>query len=142
MVVKTELCAFSEYRIYPGHGMKFVRRDGQPVIMSSSKCRQMLNQRKKPAKLMWTQAWRRLNKKGKEEGGSKRRTKRTVKAQKAIVGASLDELKKKRLAKPTNVATQAALKEVKNTQKTKPHASTYANKKPDNKATNKRPAKR
>jgi hypothetical protein len=33
----------------------------------------MMNQRKKPAKLMWTQAWRRLNKKGKEEGASKRR---------------------------------------------------------------------
>jgi hypothetical protein len=38
------------------------------------------------------------------------RTKRTVKAQKAIVGASLEELKKKKVTKPTNVATQAALK--------------------------------
>ena len=25
MVVKTELCAFSEYRIYPGHGIKFIK---------------------------------------------------------------------------------------------------------------------
>ena len=23
------MCAFSEYRIYPGHGQKFIRRDGQ-----------------------------------------------------------------------------------------------------------------
>ena len=25
MVVKTELCAFSEYRIYPGHGIRFIK---------------------------------------------------------------------------------------------------------------------
>ena len=25
MVVKTEHCAFSEYRIYPGHGIKFIK---------------------------------------------------------------------------------------------------------------------
>jgi large subunit ribosomal protein L24e len=68
MVVKTELCAISEYRIYPGHGIRFIRRDGQPVILGSSKAKSMMQQRKKPAKLMWTQAWRRLNKKGKDEG--------------------------------------------------------------------------
>ena len=39
MVVKTELCAFSEYRIYPGHGQKYVRRDGQLVTVSTSKVR-------------------------------------------------------------------------------------------------------
>lgn len=33
----------------------------------------MYNQRKKPAKLTWTQAWRRLNKKGKEEGVVKKK---------------------------------------------------------------------
>jgi ribosomal protein L24E len=26
---RTELCAFSEYRVYPGHGQRFIRRDGQ-----------------------------------------------------------------------------------------------------------------
>ena len=67
MVVKTELCAFSEFRIYPGHGIRFIRRDGQPVLLATSKAKSMIQQRKKPAKLMWTQAWRRLNKKGKEE---------------------------------------------------------------------------
>lgn len=29
MVVKTDLCAFSETRIYPGRGTRFVRKDGQ-----------------------------------------------------------------------------------------------------------------
>ena len=118
MVVKTELCAFSEYRIYPGHGMRFVRRDGQPVIISSAKCRCMINQRKKPSKLVWTQAWRRLNKKGKDEGAARKKTRRTAKAQRAIVGASIEDIKKRRLApKVKNVATEAALKEVKDRKK-------------------------
>ena len=33
----------------------------------------MLNQRKKPAKLTWTLAWRRLNKKTKDDNASKKK---------------------------------------------------------------------
>ena len=114
MVVKTELCAFSEYRIYPGHGMKFVRRDGQPVLLGTAKCKRLLNNRKKPAKLMWTQAWRRLNKKLRDDGAVKRKVRKAVKVQRAIVGASLEDLQKKKQAtKPKSEATEAALKEVK-----------------------------
>lgn len=28
MVIKTDLCAYSEYRIYPGRGKRFVAKDG------------------------------------------------------------------------------------------------------------------
>ena len=55
MVIKTDTCSFSEFRVYPGHGMRFVRRDGAMLILSSSKTKGLLNQRKKPAKLHWTQ---------------------------------------------------------------------------------------
>ncbi len=58
MVVKTDLCSFSENRIYPGHGIRFIRRDGQTLIFANSKSKSLYNQRKKPAKLQWTQAWR------------------------------------------------------------------------------------
>jgi len=111
--VKTELCAFSEYRIYPGHGRKFVRRDGQAVLLSTSKCHSMVVQRKKPAKLMWTQSWRRLNKKGLDSGVTRKKSRKTVKIQRAIVGVSLDEIKKRTVSRKVNVATEAALKEVK-----------------------------
>lgn len=37
MVIKTELCAFSETRIYPGHGSRFVRKDGQ-VSATTAAC--------------------------------------------------------------------------------------------------------
>jgi large subunit ribosomal protein L24e len=120
---RTELCAFSEYRIYPGHGQKFIRRDGQPVTLSSSKCKRLLINRKKPAKLMWTQAWRRLNKKGKDEGVVRKKARRVVKAVRAIVGASLDDIKQKKAAvakaQKAAPATEAALKEVKDRTKAK-----------------------
>ena len=63
MVIKTQLCAFSESRIYPGHGSMCCRRDGQTFWLSSKKAKSMYNQRKKPQKIAWTQAWRRLHKK-------------------------------------------------------------------------------
>eukprot|EP01039_Chlorochromonas_danica_P007941 gene7941-8760_t len=123
MVVKTELCAFSEYRIYPGHGQRFIRKDGQPVTLSTSKCKRLLLNRKKPAKLMWTQAWRRLNKKGKDEGIVRKKARRVVKTARAIVGATLEDIHKKRqlaskAQKTATAATEAALKEVKDRTKT------------------------
>ncbi len=118
--VRTEMCAFSEMRVYPGHGIRLIRRDGQPVLLGSSKVKSLLKQGKKPGKLMWTQTWRRLNKKGKDDGGArKKRVKKTVVAR-AISGVSVDVLKSMRkvgVAKPKNAATEAALKEVKEKKK-------------------------
>merc|ERR1719393_125569 len=73
----------------------------------------MFSQRIKPAKLHWTLNWRRKNKKGKAEDAGKKRTKRNVKVQKAIVGMSLDDIKKKKSQKVElrAAAKDAALKE-------------------------------
>lgn len=40
MVVKTELCNFSEWKIYPGRGIRYVAKDGRPYLYLSkrSKC--------------------------------------------------------------------------------------------------------
>lgn len=111
MVIATELCALSEYRIYPGNGKLFIRRDGKPVFLGSSKAYSLTLQRKKPAKLVWTQAWRRLHKKGLAETTQKKRTRRAAKVARAVVGASLEDIKKK--ATRTSAQREAALKEVK-----------------------------
>eukprot|EP00624_Nannochloropsis_granulata_P001952 evm.model.NODE_19310_length_24751_cov_15.882955.1 len=115
MVIKTDMCSFSEYRVYPGHGIRFVRRDSATLVFSTAKTKGLYNQRKKAARLVWTQGWRRLHKKIKVEEVQKRRSRRTTKFQRAIVGASLDEIKKKRAQKPAERSAQreAALKEVK-----------------------------
>ena len=80
----------------------------------------MYHQGKKSSRLMWTQAWRRLNKKGKDEGISKKKTRKTVRVQRAVMGLTVEDLKAKRqVTKPKSVATEAALKEVKDRSKTK-----------------------
>ena len=114
-LLTAELCALSEYRIYPGNGKLMIRRDGKPVFMGSSKAHSLTMQRKKAAKLVWTQAWRRLHKKGLSEAATKKRTRRTNKVQRAVVGASLDDIRKKAGQKSDFRAAQreAALKEVK-----------------------------
>mmetsp|Transcript_19672 Transcript_19672/g.28718 ORF Transcript_19672/g.28718 Transcript_19672/m.28718 type:complete len:149 (-) Transcript_19672:149-595(-) len=115
MVIPTEICALSEYRIYPGNGSLFIRRDGKPVFLGSSKAYSLTLQRKKPAKLVWTQAWRRLHKKGISETTTKKRSRRVNKVARAVVGLSLDDIRKKQSIKPEVRTAQrdAALKEVK-----------------------------
>ncbi|KAL8271309.1 hypothetical protein Esti_004748 [Eimeria stiedai] len=104
--IKTELCSFSECRIYPGRGQKFVARDGKVHTYIHSKQARLGRQKLKPAKLRWTlcaallKVWRRANKKSRGEAVAKRRTRKTSKVQKAIVGISLEEIKQRRAAKP------------------------------------------
>merc|ERR1712186_307645 len=76
----------------------------------------------KPVKLRWTQAWRRMNKKGKADESAKKRTRKAQKFQKAIVGMSLEDIKKKKAQKPElrQQAKDAAAKEAKARQSKKP----------------------
>merc|ERR1719217_399701 len=56
-----------------------------------------------------------MNKKGKAEEAAKKRTRKAQKFQKAIVGMSLDDIKRKKAQKPElrQAAKEAALKEAK-----------------------------
>merc|ERR1719420_1103303 len=115
MVVKTELCAYTEYKIYPGRGQRFIAKDGKTHFFFTSKAASLFHQRIKPVKLRWTQQWRRMNKKGSTDQSSKRKIRRVQKLQKAIVGMSLEDLKKKKAQKPAlrQEAKDAAAKEAK-----------------------------
>ncbi|CAE7884004.1 GTPBP1, partial [Symbiodinium sp. KB8] len=114
MVIKTDLCNYTEYRIYPGHGQKFVAKDAKVNFFISAKADSLYHQRIKPVKLRWTQAWRRQNKKGKVEEGGKKKARKAQKFQKAIVGMSLDDLKKKKAMRPElRQAREQAAKEAK-----------------------------
>lgn len=121
MVIKTENCHFTEYRIYPGRGAKFVARDGKTFMFISHKAASLFAQKKKAVKLTWSQAWRRMNKKGAANEGRKKKGRRTHKFQKAIVGMSLDDIKKKKAQRTeiraqTQAARDAAAKEHKTKQ--------------------------
>ncbi|KAL7068416.1 putative 60S ribosomal protein L24 [Cryptosporidium serpentis] len=120
--IKTDLCSFSEYRIYPGRGRKFVARDGRVSTFLNQKCNSLFQQRIKPVKLTWTVGWRRMNKKlTSQEFSAKKRSRRTVRLQKAIEGLSLDDIKKKRAQhqQVSGSAQKAALSEAKARQQKK-----------------------
>ena len=96
MVIKTDPCVFSEMKIYPGHGMKFASKDGKTHFLIGSKVRSLYHQKIKPVKLTWTQAWRRFNKKVRVDEVTKKKTRKTTRFQKAVVGMSLEQIKKAR----------------------------------------------
>lgn len=56
--------------------------------------------KRNPRKVTWTVLYRRKHKKGIEEEATRKRTRRTQKFQRAIVGASLNEILAKRNMKP------------------------------------------
>lgn len=98
--MKIEIDSFSGSKIYPGRGTLFVRGDSKIFRFQSSKSASLFHQRKNPRRVAWTVLYRRHHKKGISEETSKKRTRRTVKHQRPIVGASLEQIKEKRNQKP------------------------------------------
>merc|ERR1719346_553044 len=96
MVTKTERCAFTDFRIVPGRGSRFIAKDGRTHHLIGSKARSLFHQKIKPVKLTWTTAWRQFNKKVKVDDSTKKRARKTTKVQKAVVGMSLDEIKRRK----------------------------------------------
>merc|ERR1719265_1414449 len=95
--------------------MKFIAKDGKISLMLNAKADSLFHQKIKPVKLQWTTAWRRMNKKGNKDDAHKKRTRKAQKFQKAIVGMSLDDIRRKKAQKPElrKAAADAALKEAK-----------------------------
>ncbi|KAI9670893.1 MAG: 60S ribosomal protein L24 [Caeruleum heppii] len=104
---------FSGRKIYPGKGKLYVRGDSKIFRFGNGKTESLFLQRKNPRRIAWTVLFRRQHKKGISEEVAKKRTRRTVKHQRAIVGASLDVIKERRSQRPEAraAARQAAIKE-------------------------------
>ncbi|KAJ8969127.1 hypothetical protein NQ317_013215 [Molorchus minor] len=66
----------------------------------NSKCERAHLMKRNPRKVTWTVLYRRKHKKGQEEEATKKRTRRTQKFQRAIVGASLNDILAKRNQRP------------------------------------------
>jgi len=98
--MKTELDSFSGAKIYPSKGKLYVRGDSKVFRFVNGKSESLFLQRKNPRRIAWTVLFRRMHRKGISEEIAKKRTRRTVKHQRAIVGASLDVIKEKRSIRP------------------------------------------
>merc|ERR1712134_254916 len=121
MVVKTETCAFSGQKVFPGRGVRYVRIDARTFIFGSGKAEASFHMKRNQRKISWTMFYRRLHKKGLSEDVSKKRTVKRAKIQRAYVGASLDVIKAKKSQKPEQraAARDAAIREIKAAKKAK-----------------------
>ncbi|RDL40985.1 60S ribosomal protein L24 [Venustampulla echinocandica] len=104
---------FSGEKIYPGKGKLYVRGDSKIFRFQNGKTESLFLQRKNPRRIAWTVLFRRQHKKGISEEVAKKRSRRTVKSQRAIVGASLDVIKERRSMRPEarSAARAQAIKE-------------------------------
>ena len=109
---------FSGQRIYPGKGKLYVRGDSKIFRFQSGKSESLFLQRKNPRRIAWTVLFRRAHKKGITEETAKKRTRRAVKSQRAIVGASLDVIKEKRSMRP-EARKAARLEDIKDSKEKK-----------------------
>ncbi|CAJ0753518.1 17791_t:CDS:2, partial [Entrophospora sp. SA101] len=86
---------------------------------TGSKSESLFLQRLNPRKISWTVLYRRMHKKGITEEVAKKRTRRSVKHQRGVVGASWDAIRAKRNQKPEvrEAARQEAIREAKEKKK-------------------------
>merc|ERR1712079_433051 len=136
--MKIDLCNYSGYKCYPSRGITYVKADGKTFRFLDGRSKKAHMLKRNPRKVTWTVLYRREHRKGVEEEVSKKRTKRTQKFQRAVVGATLQDILAKRNQKPDVRKAQReqairAAKEVKKTQK--------ATKKPAAAATKAKPQK-
>mgnify|MGYP000520613442 FL=1 len=96
MVVKTEVCSFSELKIFPGKGLRYMSKDCKlPIFLSKKACKLYLR-KVKPQKIRWCTAWRRINKKLQTGEVAKKKRKRARKVIREIVGMDIETISKKK----------------------------------------------
>ncbi|KAF9787849.1 ribosomal protein L24e-domain-containing protein [Thelephora terrestris] len=126
--MKVEIDNFSQFRIYPSKGRLFVRGDSKVFRFSTSKNESLFLQRKNPRKISWTVPYRRLHRKGITEEIAKKRSRKTVKHQRGIVGADMASiLAKRNQTSQARVAQRtAAIQKAKSEKKEKESKKTKA----------------
>ena len=97
---RTELCSFSQFKIYPGHGRRIVKADLKTLVFINRKCQKSFEFKRNPRNINWTVLYRRKNKKGVTDVEIKKKSRKLARFQRAITGATLDDIMKKRNQKP------------------------------------------
>ena len=96
MVIRTEVCSFSDQKIYPGHGSQLINRDCKLHNFSSKKSKKMFIKKVRGQVIRWTIIWRRINKKIKNSSSIKKKKKRARVVLKDIQGLKREDIKRER----------------------------------------------
>merc|ERR1711977_584489 len=105
MSAKPSICSFTGFKIDPGRGILFVRNDGQLYYFLNSRARRLFHNKKRPSKISWTVAYRKLHKKGRMCERSKRKKSTNVKSMlRSYASASIQVIKYKRYNKSRHIS--------------------------------------
>merc|ERR1712196_418885 len=117
MVIKTETCSYSGFKIWPGRGKSFVRMDQKLFRFARGKDEACSLMKRRNLTTKWTVHYRRINKKGisAEEAAKRRSKKKSTAVRRDISGLPMELLQKAKAARPktNSTAKDAALKELK-----------------------------
>jgi len=95
MVIKTSTCVFTDNKIYPGHGLRYCEINGRSHMFINKKAHKFFRTGRKPLKLRWNNKWRIAHKKFRtEETKRKINKQKKEKVVKAVVGRTLEDMKK------------------------------------------------
>lgn len=113
-VIRTEVCAFSAFKVHPGHGIRYVRTDNKVVFFRDSKSKLHYLKKRKPGQFRWSAVYRRIHK-SKKTLIAKKKVRKVAKVQRAVAGTTVAAIQKKRVQKPEErtAAREAALAELK-----------------------------
>merc|ERR1711988_879704 len=117
MVIKTETCSYSGFKIWPGRGKSYVRQDQKMFRFVRGKDDACHLMKRRNLTTKWTVHYRRINKKGisAEEAAKRRSKKKSTAVRRDISGLPMELLQKAKAARPktNSTAKDAALKELK-----------------------------
>lgn len=115
MVVKTEVCVFSELKIYPGKGTRYMSKDCKFPIFLNRRSTKLHLAKVKPQKIRWATAWRRINKKIQTGEIAKKKRKRARKVVREIFGMDLETItkKKKETKEERSAMAEKAIRQIK-----------------------------
>merc|ERR1711966_371680 len=102
MVIKTETCSYSGFKIWPGRGKTYVRIDQKSYRFGSGKFEACHLMKRRNLTTRWTAHYRRINKKGisAEEATKRRKMKKSTAVRRDITGLNMELVAKAKSARP------------------------------------------
>ena len=108
MVIKTEVCSFSGFKIPVAKGRRYIKADGRVLNFFSSKCEAHFLKKKNPRKVTWTAVYRKVHRKGLEVESKKKKVRKIVKVQRPLASATVEDIKKRKTATARTEVRDAA----------------------------------